>query len=153
MEENSLPSGCFWTRFASHSLDRSRKNILSLACSNAVQGVDSSHHRLSDKVNCDLTLRRISGLFPAIRVESIVVVSCIFLSTLSLIPQSRSTFRVLHAASTLCGGKPYPVQSEISLAGAPGRSLISCISQSFTHPESTLHGISKKGTGDRRVAC
>jgi|GEM_PF-2361217 len=29
--------------------------------------MDSSHHRLSDKVNCDLTLGLISGLFPAVQ--------------------------------------------------------------------------------------
>jgi len=36
-------------------------------CSNAAEGADSSHHRLSDKVNCDLTLGLISGLFPAVK--------------------------------------------------------------------------------------
>lgn len=43
--------------------------LKALVCSNTVQATDSSHHRLSDKVNCDLTLRRISVLLPVGRGE------------------------------------------------------------------------------------
>ena len=39
-------------------------NVLSLIHSNTVQATDSNHHRLSDKVNCDLTLACISVLLP-----------------------------------------------------------------------------------------
>ena len=50
------------------------------------QGTDSSHHRLSDKVNCDLTLRPISGLLPFGDGESIVEISNISVFSSSLVP-------------------------------------------------------------------
>ena len=50
------------------------------------EGMDSSHHRLSDKVNCDLTLRRISVLLPFGHGVSIVTVSNISVVSSFLVP-------------------------------------------------------------------
>jgi hypothetical protein len=62
--------------------------------------MDSSHHRLSDKVNCDLTLGLISGLFPAVkwhrtRIETVIYSSRLRFSVpivINLSPSSDSQY-------------------------------------------------------------
>ena len=77
------------------------RSVLLVIHSKPLEGTDSSRHRLSDKVNYDLTLGRISGLLPASREHRIVSVSSMSVFSSCRMLQSISTFRVLHAASTL----------------------------------------------------